>query len=68
MSNKTTKKATIIKRHPHLFDIELEDGTAMKAYPAGKIRQNQISIKEGDKVRVEIPETGNKGRIIYRFN
>lgn len=67
MSQKEVKKGIVTKKHPHLYDVKLEDGTKMKAYPAGRMKQDNISILEGDKVKVEVPKTGTKGRIIWRI-
>ena len=50
-----------------MFDVELENGDVIKAYPSGKITQNQIEILPGDKVEVEVSPYGENGRIIYRI-
>ena len=64
---KTKEVGTVIESHPHMFDVELENGDVIKAYPSGKITQNQIEILPGDKVEVEVSPYGENGRIIYRI-
>ena len=49
------------------FKIKLENGHEVLGYTAGKIRQNKITITEGDNVTVEVsPYDLSKGRIIFR--
>jgi len=50
-----------------LFRVTLEDGTAMMAYLAGRMRLNRVRVLVGDKVKVELDEYGGKGRIVQRF-
>ena len=47
--------------------VQLENGIEIIAYPAGKLRINNIRILPRDSVQVEIsPYDLTKGRIIYR--
>lgn len=49
------------------FKLRLENGHEVLAYTSGKIRQNKISITEGDHVTVEVsPYDLSKGRIVFR--
>ena len=65
--SKQKKEGVVQKAHPHMFDVELENGDVIKGYPSGKITQNQIEILPGDKVEVEVSPYGENGRIIYRI-
>ncbi len=50
------------------FKVELDDGTEMQAYLAGKMRKFRIKVLIGDKVIVEVdPYSSEKGRIIRRM-
>lgn len=50
------------------FQVTLENGLAVTAHLAGKIRKNRIRIGIGDEVKVEIsPYDLTKGRITYRY-
>ncbi len=49
------------------FRVLLENGVEIIAYPAGKVRVNNIKILQGDSVEVELsPYDLTKGRIVYR--
>ena len=49
------------------FRVILNNGHEILAYLGGKLRINNISILEGDKVKIEMsPYDLTKGRIIYR--
>ena len=49
------------------FRIELENGHEIIGHTSGKIRQNRITITEGDNVTVELtPYDLSKGRITFR--
>ena len=49
------------------FLVTLENGHALLAYTAGKMRKHHIRIIAGDKVTVEVsPYDLNKGRISFR--
>ena len=59
---------TVVEAYPDTrFKIELEDGTEMQAYLAGKMRKFRIKVLIGDKVTVEIDPYGGKGRIVRRL-
>ncbi len=49
-----------------LFRVQLEDGTLIIAYPAGKLKMNHIRIIAGDTVSLVLSPEGDKGRIVYR--
>jgi translation initiation factor IF-1 len=50
------------------FRAELEDGHAIIAHTAGRMRKNRIRVLAGDKVLVEMtPYDLTKDRITYRF-
>jgi translation initiation factor IF-1 len=49
------------------FRVELENGHEMLAHISGKMRIHFITIKPGDKVKVELsPYDLTRGRITYR--
>ena len=49
------------------FRVTLENGHALVAYSAGKMRKHHIRILAGDKVSLEIsPYDLSKGRITFR--
>ncbi len=49
------------------FSVAMENGHAIIAYPAGKMRKNFIKILPGDRVTVELsPYDLGKGRITFR--
>lgn len=51
-----------------LFRVKLENGTEIICHPSGKIRKNNISILQGDRVKVAMsPYDLSKGRITYRL-
>lgn len=50
-----------------LFRVELENGTVIMAYLAGKMRIHRIRVLVGDKVKVVLDPYGEKGRIIQRL-
>lgn len=61
------RTGTIIEALPALrFRVEFEDGTIMMTYLGGKLYKNFIKVLVGDTVEVEIPSTGNIGRIVKR--
>lgn len=50
------------------FRVKLENGHALIAHTAGKMRKNRIRVLAGDKVLVELsPYDLTKGRVTYRF-
>ncbi|MBU4140669.1 MAG: translation initiation factor IF-1 [Candidatus Omnitrophica bacterium] len=50
-----------------MFQVELENGHKVLAYPCGKMRKYFIRIIAGDKVTVKLsPYDLSKGRITYR--
>jgi translation initiation factor IF-1 len=50
-----------------MFRVMLEQGSTVLGHISGKMRQNRITILQGDKVRVEMsPYDLTKCRIVYR--
>jgi translation initiation factor IF-1 len=50
-----------------MFRVVLEQGSTVLGHISGKMRQNRITILQGDKVRVEMsPYDLTKCRIVYR--
>lgn len=50
-----------------MFRVVLEQGSVVLGHISGKMRQNRITILQGDKVRVEMsPYDLTKCRIVYR--
>lgn len=50
-----------------MFRVKLENGVTVLCHVAGKMRQNNIRILEGDQVKVEMtPYDLTKGRITFR--
>ncbi len=50
-----------------MFRVLLEQGTTVLGHISGKMRQNRITILQGDKVKVEMsPYDLTKCRIVYR--
>lgn len=49
------------------FRVQLDNGHAIIAYTAGKMRRNRIKTLAGDRVTVEMsPYDLSKGRLIFR--
>jgi translation initiation factor IF-1 len=61
-------EGTITSALPNtLFKVKLDNGPEILAHIAGKMRQNNIRILEGDRVKVEMtPYDLTKGRITFR--
>ena len=50
-----------------MFRVKLEQGSSVLGHISGKMRQNRITILQGDKVKVEMsPYDLTKCRIVYR--
>lgn len=60
----------VIKALPNaVFTVELFNGEEVLAYISGKMRQNKISILQGDKVALELsPYDLTRGRIVFRYS
>lgn len=51
-----------------MFKVRLDNGNVVVAYLGGKLRNREIKILLGDRVRIECsPYDFTKGRIIYRL-
>lgn len=52
-----------------VFRLVLEDGREVKAYRAGRMKINKVSVFVGDRVRVVLDPYGGKAtnRITYRL-
>jgi len=48
------------------FRVQLEDGTVVLAYLAGKMRLHYVKVMVGDKVTLELTDDRSRGRIVYR--
>jgi translation initiation factor IF-1 len=48
------------------FRVQLEDGTVVLAYLAGKMRLHYVKVMLGDKVTLEVSPDKTRGRIVYR--
>ena len=48
------------------FRVQLEDGSIVLAYLAGKMRIRHIKVLVGDKVTLELSPDRLRGRITYR--
>jgi len=48
------------------FRVQLEDGTVVLAYLAGKMRLRYIKVMVGDKVSMELSPDRTRARIVYR--
>ncbi len=58
---------TVIEPLPDAtFRVELEDGTVVLAYLAGKMRLHYVKVMLGDKVTLEVTPDKTRGRIVYR--
>ena len=59
---------TVIEALPNTnFRIQLEDGSEVLAYLAGKMRLNYIKVMIGDKVTLELSPDRKRGRITRRL-
>lgn len=68
--NKDIKQVTgtIVEAYPEArFKVEVDDGTEMQAYLAGKMRKFRIKVLLGDRVIVEVDPYSGRGRIIRRM-
>ena len=71
MSNQTKfieTTGTVIETLPNTtFRVEIENGSVLLCYIAGKMRRYRIKILPGDQVKLEIsPYDLTQGRIVYR--
>ncbi len=48
------------------FRVQLDDGTVVLAYLAGKMRLHYVKVMLGDKVTIEVSPDRTRGRIVYR--
>ena len=48
------------------FRVQLEDGTVVLAYLAGKMRLHYVKVMLGDRVTLELSPDKARGRIVYR--
>ena len=66
---KAELEGKVIEQLPNaMFRVELSDGSTVVAYISGKLRNNFIRIRFGDRVLVETsPDNPGKGRIIWRY-
>lgn len=58
---------TVIEALPDAtFRVQLEDGTLVLAYLAGKMRLHYVKVMMGDRVTLELSPDRARGRIVYR--
>ena len=58
---------TVVEALPDTtFRVQLDDGTIVLAYLAGKMRMRYIKVMLGDKVSLELSPDRARGRIVYR--
>jgi len=70
MDNETSQKVTgtVMEALPNaLFRVQIEDGTLLLSYLAGKMRLYRIKVLIGDTVEVLKDPYGGKGRITRRL-
>lgn len=61
-------EGTVIEALPNtMFKVQLEDGSEILTFLAGKMRMYRIRVLVGDKVAVQIDPYGGKGRIFKRL-
>ena len=60
-------KGTVSEALPNtMFRVNLEDGTLIVAYLAGKMKLHRIKVLVGDTVDIVTDPYGGKGRIVRR--
>lgn len=64
-----TVEGTVVEALPGAtFRVRLDDEKEILAYLAGKMRIRRIRILPGDRVKLELPESGSeRGRITWRL-
>lgn len=68
MTDQQTAKGIVQEALPNtMFRVQLETGTLLVAYLAGKMRLNRIKVLVGDTVEVLLDPYGGKGRIVRRM-
>jgi translation initiation factor IF-1 len=64
---KTKVSGVVIEALPDTtFRVQLEDGTVVLAYLAGRMRLRYIKVMMGDRVTLEVSPDRTRGRIVYR--
>lgn len=62
-----TVRGTIQEALPNtMFRVELENGTLIVAYLAGKMRLHRIKVLVGDTVELILDPYGGKARVVRR--
>ena len=63
-----TVRGTVQEALPNtMFRVELENGTVIVAYLAGKMRLHRIKVLVGDTVELIPDPYGGKGRVVRRM-
>ncbi|MBY0328758.1 translation initiation factor IF-1 [Patescibacteria group bacterium] len=63
-----TVRGTVQEALPNtMFRVELENGTVIVAYLAGKMRLHRIKVLIGDTVELIPDPYGGKGRVVRRM-
>ena len=67
--DKIEVEGVVVEALPNtMFRVELENGHAVLAYLAGKMKHHYIKVLLGDRVKVELsPYDLTRGRIVYRY-
>ncbi len=59
---------TVVESLPDTtFRVQLENGTIVLAYLAGRMRIHYVKVMMGDRVALELSPDGSRGRIVYRY-
>lgn len=70
MANRYEIEGTVVDVLGNNFykvDVEVGGETrTVLSYMSGKMRQHKISIIVGDRVKIDLPEGGDKARIVFR--
>jgi translation initiation factor IF-1 len=67
-TNKDEQRGVVTESLPNtLFRVQLEDGSEVLAYLAGKMRLHRIKVLVGDQVSLIKDPYGGRARITRRF-
>ncbi len=59
---------TVVEALPDTtFRVQLENGTVVLAYLAGRMRIHYVKVMIGDRVALELSPDKGRGRIVYRY-
>jgi translation initiation factor IF-1 len=64
----STTTGVVVEALPNtMFRVQLEDGSEIVSYLAGKMRLYRIKVLVGDTVEVLLDPYGGKGRVVRRL-